>query len=79
MAKKKTIWIGVIPDIFGYGISVAEESEEACMKALKRAYREWKTGCYGNQATNFKDSFENWGGRVKEVELGKKYFDNFSE
>jgi ribosomal protein S5 len=78
MAKKRTVWVGVIPGIFGYGISVAEESEEACMKALNRAYREWKKG-YPDPTTNFKTSFEYWGGRVTEVELGKNYFDNFGE
>lgn len=34
----KTIWIGTIPGIFGYGISVAEETEEKCIKALQTAY-----------------------------------------
>ena len=38
--KKKTVFIGVIPDIFGYGISVVEETQDACMKALKKAYKE---------------------------------------
>lgn len=74
--KKKTIWIGVIPGIFGYGISVAEESKEACMKALKKCYQEWKED-YPDPTTNFKTSFENWGGRIEEIELGKGYYDNF--
>jgi hypothetical protein len=76
MAKKKTIFIGVIPGIFGYGISVAGESKEDCMKALKKCYAEWKKG-YPNEDTNFKGSFEDWGGRVEEIELGKGYFDDF--
>ena len=76
--KKRTIFIGVIPGIFGYGINVVEESEEACMKALRREYKEWKKG-YPDPTTNFNTSFENWGGRVTEVELGKGYFDDFGE
>ena len=79
MAKKKqTIWIGIIPDIFGYGISVAGNSEAECMTALRASYKKWKKG-YPDPSTNFKTSFENWGGRVSEVELGKSYFDNFGE
>lgn len=76
MSNKRTIWVGVIPEIFGYGINVVEESEEACKKALKRAYQEWKKH-RPDPRTNFKTSFDNFGGFIKEVELGKKYYDNF--
>lgn len=86
--KKRTIWLGIIPDIFGYGINVLEDSEEACEKALKRAYREWSKGTCddygdmrddnGKKMTRFEKAMENWGGRIEEVELGKVYFDNFA-
>ena len=74
--KKKTIWVGVIPGIFGYGISVAAESEKDCMKALRSCYLDWKKS-YPDPTTNFKKSFEYWGGRVNQIELGKGYFDDF--
>lgn len=85
--KKKTIWIGVIPSIFGYGMSVAAESEEECLKALKKDYREWAKGRSddygdmrdenGRKLTRFEKAMETWGGRIEEIELGKVYFDNF--
>lgn len=74
--RRKFIFIGVIPGIFGYGISVVGESKEDCMKALKKCYAEWKKG-YPDSSTNFKGSFEDWGGRVDKIELGKGYFDDF--
>jgi hypothetical protein len=85
--KKRTIFIGVIPGIFEYGISVAEETEEACLKALKKRYRQWtkdESDTYGDmrdengkQMTRFEKAMEYWGGRVQEVELGKAYYDDF--
>ena len=35
--KKKTIWIGVIPGIFGYGISVASDTRDNCLKAINNS------------------------------------------
>ena len=88
MATRKTIWIGVIPDIFGYGITVAEESEEACLKALQKDYAKNSKGSSddygiqydenGKRMTRFEKAMENWGGRINEIELGKIYWDNFS-
>jgi hypothetical protein len=85
--KKKTIWIGVIPDIFGYGMSVAAESEAECLKALKKDYAKSSKGTFdeyedvcdenGKKLTRFEKAMENWGGRIEEVELGKVYWDNF--
>ncbi|HWY35594.1 MAG TPA: hypothetical protein VNX68_13185 [Nitrosopumilaceae archaeon] len=68
----------MIPGIFGYGISVADDSEEKCMTALKKSYKAWKKQM-PDKKTNFETSYEYWGGYVKEVELGKIFFDNFSE
>lgn len=75
--KAKTIWMGIIPGIFGYGISVASETEAGVMKALRKAYAGWKVA-RPNKETNFKSSFEEWGGHVFEVELNKSYFDSFN-
>jgi hypothetical protein len=38
--KPATIWVGIIPSIFGYGISVAETTEAKAMTALRKAYAE---------------------------------------
>lgn len=84
----KTIWIGIIPGIFGYGISVAEDSEEKCMKALERGYQAWLDGSEsddyeeqfhedGTEMTRFEKALEHWGGSVDEVALGKIYNDDF--
>lgn len=87
MAIKKTIWVGIIPEIFGYGLSVVGESEEDCRKALQSAYRAWVKGTYddygdmrhenGKKMTRFEKAMENWGGRIEKIELGKIYYDNF--
>lgn len=78
MTKLTHIWIGVIPDIFGYGISVASLTEDGAMKALRNAYNEWKVH-RPNSSTTFSTSFENFGGRVERIELNKSYCDNFGE
>ena len=74
---RKHIYIGVIPAIFGYGINVASDTQEGAMVALRKAYDEWKVA-RPNPDTNFEKSFEDWGGRVEKVELGKAYNDDFS-
>jgi hypothetical protein len=73
----KHIYVGIIPDIFGYGISVASDSEAGAMEALRKAYADWKEA-NPDSTTSFKTSFEYWGGRVTKVELNKAYHDNFS-
>lgn len=74
--KPKTIFIGVIPGIFGYGISVASDTREGAMDAMHEAYDDWKK-VRPNPDTNFETSFEEWGGRIEEVVLGKTYYDDF--
>jgi hypothetical protein len=86
----KTIWIGVIDSIFGYGISVAEATEEKCMESLKRIYNDSiEDAAYGDniyeeqqddngvELPRFEKAMEYWGGRVSEIELGKGYDDGF--
>jgi hypothetical protein len=80
----KTIWIAKIPDIFGYGLIVAEVSEDKAMKALKKdkamkalkkAFYEWRNS--RGSTTTFKEALENWGGGAEEISIGKVYYDNF--
>jgi len=74
-------WVGVVPDIFGYGMSVLAPSKEAAMKALRAEYKRWKKqlGKHADPTTTFDRSFEEFGGRVAKVEVGKVYYDNFGE
>ena len=74
----KYIWIGVIPDIFGYGITAASLTEAGAKKTLHKAYLQWKKH-RPNPETNFKQAFEDWGGYLTRVDLDKGYADNFSE
>jgi predicted RNase H-like HicB family nuclease len=91
-AKKRTIWMGTIPEIFGYGLSVVGETREECEAALKKGYREWtKNSAYssddygdmrdknGKKLTRFEKAMEYWGGSVFQVELGKIYYDDFKD
>lgn len=75
--KPKTIFVGVIPDIFGYGINVASDTKEGAMAGLRKAYADWKEA-NPDSTTSFKTSFEYWGGHIIEVELGKGYHDGFN-
>jgi hypothetical protein len=82
---KTHIWIGVIPGIFGYGISVASETRDGAMEALKNSWEKgMKASSWGRAEkfpsdSTFQQHFEGFGGHVSEVELGKAYYDNFGE
>lgn len=71
------IWVGVIPDIFGYGITVASLTEAGAKKGLRKSFQVWKK--HRESDTKFSDAFENWGGYITKVELDKPYNDNFGE
>ena len=85
----RKVWVGLIPEIFGYGLLVVEDSEEECRKALEEAYNESAKGSYddyedqehedGTPYTRFEKAFEHWGGGFKHIEFGKVYFDDFGE
>lgn len=77
MSKTKTIWVGVIPDIFGYGINVASETREGAVTALRKAYDDWKVS-RPDPSTNFDKSFDYYGGYVVRVELDKGYHAGFN-
>jgi hypothetical protein len=79
MKETKHIWIGVIPDIFGYGISVASETKEGAMKALRKRWNDWMPGSSFPEGSTFDQHFEDFGGEVKQVSLDRPYFENFKE
>lgn len=72
--SKKMLWYGEIPGIFGCGIHVVSDSKEGAMKGLREGYKRWKK-IQPDPTTNFKTSFEHWGGHVSMVELDKPYSD----
>jgi hypothetical protein len=74
--KPAHIWVGIIPGIFGYGISVAAKTKAGAMTALREAYADWKIA-RPDSSTNFETSFENWGGYVQRINLGESYQDGF--
>jgi hypothetical protein len=72
MVKRKKIYYGEIQDIFGYGISALGNSRKEVMDTLRMEYERWKKH-HPDADTNFKTSFERFGGWVDEVEIGKGY------
>jgi len=76
--KKTHIWIGVIPGIFGYGISVASETRAGAMKALRKSWKERMPSSTFPKTATFKEHFEEFGGDVSKIELDRAYWDNFA-
>lgn len=76
---KTHIWIGVIPGIFGYGISVASETRDGAMEALEKSWEKWMKASSFPSNSTFQEHFESFGGHVAEVELDRAYYDNFGE
>lgn len=72
------LYYGEIPDIFGYGISALGNSKKEVMDALRKGYDAWKENC-PDEETNFKTSFEYYGGRVDRIEIGKAYSESLRE
>jgi len=80
MTQKKLptkMWIGHIPEIYGYGIMVLECTENEARKSLKRAFAITKKANDGQRT--YAASFDHWGGRIFEIETGRHYCDDFSE
>jgi len=75
--KNNYIWVGIIPSIFGYGISVASKTKAGAMKALQVSYEEWKSVRQDEYVTTFQESFEYWGGYVNKIQLDEDYTDGF--
>jgi hypothetical protein len=73
-SKPAALWHGHIPEIFGYGLEVVARSKGDAMTALRKAYAEWKIA-RPDDSTDFKTSFNRFGGYVERIELGKVYND----
>jgi hypothetical protein len=73
MAKKQTFWCGLIPDIYGYGITVFETTEDLAKKSLKKHFHVAKKSFDG--VYTFPQAMEAFGGRVFEVEMDTCYDD----
>jgi hypothetical protein len=77
LTKPAKVWVGIIPEIFGYGINAIGHTKADVMKVLRQSYDEWKIS-RPDPTTNFKDSYQRFGGHVFKVEVGKAYHDNFN-
>jgi hypothetical protein len=75
--KPSNVWVGVIPDIFGYGINAIGHTRAGVMRTLRQSYDEWKKA-RPDPTTNFKDSYARFGGAVTKVEIDKAYHNNFN-
>jgi len=75
------IWFGTIPDCFGYGIAVIEDTQEKCRLALKKDWDETLKARKDYIPYNFPQDYESaldyFGGFVTEIEKGKAYCDGF--
>jgi hypothetical protein len=74
--NKPTLWVGIIPDIFGYGINALGRTKAETEAALRKAYAQHKKA-QPDALTDFETSFQYWGGCVFKVKVGKAYFDGF--
>lgn len=75
--KPSSVWVGVIPDIFGYGINAIGHTRVDVMRTLRKSYDEWKKA-RPDPTTNFRDSYARFGGAVFKIEIDKAYHDNFN-
>jgi len=75
--RKKYIWKASIPEIYGYGLLVMDQTEELAMKALKKEYYAWRNARPHSSQMTFKRALEYWCGGSEKIELGKIYNDGF--
>jgi hypothetical protein len=77
MEKNPThVWVGVIPDIFGYGINVVAHTRSDAEAALRKAYADWKVA-RPDSSTSFDTSFAYYAGYIIKVKVGDCYHDGF--
>ncbi len=86
----KTVFIGLMPGVFGYGLSVAGDTGKECREALRdafyalqKAYQQpWAaarpmTASGRGEFKTFTQAFDHFGGSITEVIKGKTYYDDF--
>jgi hypothetical protein len=69
------IYIGEIPEIFGYGINATGSTEARCRSAIRSEYMTRKRQYQYDKS--FPEAWEYFGGSIFEVEIGKAYFGGF--
>jgi len=74
--KPTTLWVGIIPGIFGYGINALGRTKAETMTALRKSYDKWKKA-QPDPLTDFETSFQYWGGSLSRIKIGKAYHDGF--
>ena len=73
---EKIVYVGIVPDIFGYGMNVLGDTEQECVKALKKQFFDWRVK-YNMHGMSFDRMMEYFGGQVFAVEKGTVYLDDF--
>jgi len=80
--KKEVIFIATLPRFMGYGLTSASRTEAGALKSLADEYarrvEKLKPPYHRNWPT-FKQTFQDLGGSVSEVELDKPYFQDFQK
>lgn len=76
MKDKKYVWLAVIPEIAGIGISVISYTEKNAKKELKKAYYNIKKDWWNGQEYNtYKGAFEYFGGSISKIYFNEIYDD----
>ena len=72
----KYVWLAVIPEIGGIGISVISDTKKNAEKMLKKAYynmrRDW---WYAQEYNTYNGAFDYFGGSIKKVYFNEIYDD----
>ena len=71
------VWVGMIPEIHGYGLNVMEFSEAEAKKTLRREFLKMQKAWNGE--FTFPKAMEYFGGRVFKIEPGKAYYEDFGD
>lgn len=80
-ARPATVFVGCLPEVFGYGINVVAYTEEEAMANLREAFGWWVNGTSPGTVpaycSDFDSAYEHFGGYVAEVTIGKRYSQGF--
>ncbi|KZX57771.1 hypothetical protein A3709_19300 [Halioglobus sp. HI00S01] len=71
----EVMYFAEIPDIFGYGINLIDTDEDSARRRLKKAYFAWRDN--STLDMTFERAVEHFGGGVREIQVGKSYYDGF--